>query len=230
MQKAIDLNRPACQDTGRLCSSLKSVPASHCLASCKHTQTSRGRGNRQSATTSQCVEIFDEVNTGKNTGSGVPWVPGTSSPTMTMRKSKFTWQAGLHATWPLESVNAVRRLRRRVKFVFENISTLAVNACPPVLWAWASPPRWKPPPYSRVKPFAPDWQPPSQSKSGRTGATPEEGLNRLGIGPQGLTGNSSVWAYISNLPPAIRQPSALLSHRLLGASSRHAAGSCRSHL
>lgn len=35
MQKAIDLNRPACQDTGEIMFSLKSVPASHCLASCK---------------------------------------------------------------------------------------------------------------------------------------------------------------------------------------------------
>ena len=40
MQKAIDLNRPACQDTGEI------------------TQTSRGRGNRQSATTSQCGRNF----------------------------------------------------------------------------------------------------------------------------------------------------------------------------
>ncbi len=191
MQKAIDLNRPACQEPAKSCFLLRSVPVSHCLASSKHTQTSRGRGNRQSATASQAVEIFDEVNTGKNTGSGVPWSPGISSPTVTMRKSKFTWQGRLHATWPLESVNAVRRLRRVVKFVFENISTLAVNACPPVWWALASLPRWKPPQCSREKHFAPDWQPPPQSESGRAGATLEEGLNRLGIGPQGLTGNSS---------------------------------------
>ncbi len=189
MQKAIDLNRPACRTPGRLCSSLKSVPASHCLAAAKHTQTSRGRGNRQSATTSNAVEIFDEVNTGKNTGSGVRGSPGISSPTVTMRKSKFTWRRRLHATRPLESVNAVRRLRGVVKFVFENISTLAVNACPRYWWAWASPPRWKPPPCSRESHFAPDWQPPPQSKSGRAGARLEEGLNRLGIGPQGLTGN-----------------------------------------
>ncbi len=230
MQKAIDLNRPACQDTGEIISSLKSVPASHCLASCKAYSTSRGRGNRQSATTSQCGRNFDEVNTGKNTGSGVPWVTWDISPTMTMRKSKFTWQAAAARSWPLESVNAVRRLRRRGEIRFENISTLAVNACPPVLVGVGSPPRWKPPPYSRVKPFCVRWQPPSQSKSGRAGATPGRRTNRLGIGPQGLTGNSSVMGVQSNLPPAIRQPSALLSLPAAGASSRHAAGSCRSHL
>lgn len=58
MQKAIDLNRPACQDTGEICSSLKSVPLPTAWRAAKHTQTSRGRGNRQSATTSQCGRNF----------------------------------------------------------------------------------------------------------------------------------------------------------------------------
>lgn len=39
------------------------------------------------------VEIFDEVNTGKIPVAAYRGSPGTSSPTMTMRKSKFTWQA-----------------------------------------------------------------------------------------------------------------------------------------
>lgn len=52
---------------------------------------------------------------------------------MTMRKSKFTWQAAAarhrrsKVLMPSEGYEGV------VKFVFENISTLAVNACPPVL-------------------------------------------------------------------------------------------------
>lgn len=35
MQKAIDLNRPACQTPAKSCFLLRSVPVSHCLASCK---------------------------------------------------------------------------------------------------------------------------------------------------------------------------------------------------
>lgn len=58
MQKAIDLNRPACQDTGKICSSLKSVPASHCLASCKAYSNKPGRGDHQSAAASQCGRNF----------------------------------------------------------------------------------------------------------------------------------------------------------------------------
>lgn len=80
MQKAIDLNRPACQTPAKSCFLLRSVPSPLLGELQKHTQTSRGRGNRQSATASQCGRNFDEVNTGKNTGSGVPWVTGISSP------------------------------------------------------------------------------------------------------------------------------------------------------
>lgn len=39
------------------------------------------------------VEIFDEVNTGKIPAAAYRGSPGISSPTVTMRKSKFTWQA-----------------------------------------------------------------------------------------------------------------------------------------
>lgn len=39
------------------------------------------------------VEIFDEVNTGKIPVAAYRGSHGISSPTVTMRKSKFTWQA-----------------------------------------------------------------------------------------------------------------------------------------
>lgn len=58
MQKAIDLNRPACQDTGEIMFLLRSVPFPTAWRAAKHTQTSRGRGNRQSATASQCGRNF----------------------------------------------------------------------------------------------------------------------------------------------------------------------------
>lgn len=58
MQKAIDLNRPACQTPGRLCSSLKSFPLPTAWRAAKHTQTSRGRGDHQSAAASQCGRNF----------------------------------------------------------------------------------------------------------------------------------------------------------------------------
>ncbi|VFS38309.1 L-tartrate dehydratase subunit alpha [Escherichia coli] len=39
------------------------------------------------------VEIFDEVNTGKNTGSGVPWVTWDIVPDGDDAEIEVTWQA-----------------------------------------------------------------------------------------------------------------------------------------
>ncbi|XPE60531.1 hypothetical protein ACNKHT_20020 [Shigella flexneri] len=50
------------------------------------------------------------------------------------------YMAGGGCTLPgrSNSVNAVRRLRRRSEIRLRNIFTLAGNACRPVWWAWAS--------------------------------------------------------------------------------------------
>lgn len=96
-----------------------------------------------------------------------------------------------------------------VKFVFENISTLAVNACPPVLVGVGIATSVETAAVlSRKAILRPIGSRHPNPKAAELELRLEEGLNRLGIGPQGLTGNSSV----------------------MGASSRHAAGSCRSHL
>lgn len=114
MQKAIDLNRPACQDTGEIMFFVKVGSRFPLLGELQSIlKQAVEEATVKAPLRHNAVEIFDEVNTGKNTGSGVPWVTGTSSPTMTMQKSKFTWQAAAARYPPLESVNAVRRLRRR---------------------------------------------------------------------------------------------------------------------
>lgn len=94
MQKAIDLNRPACQDTGEIMFFVKVGSRFPLLGELQSIlKQAVEEATVKAPLRHNAVEIFDEVNTGKNTGSGVPWVTWTSSPTMTMRKSKFTWQA-----------------------------------------------------------------------------------------------------------------------------------------
>ncbi len=94
MQKAIDLNRPACQDTGEIMFFVKVGSRFPLLGELQSIlKQAVEEATVKAPLRHNAVEIFDEVNTGKNTGSGVPWVTGISSPTVTMRKSKFTWQA-----------------------------------------------------------------------------------------------------------------------------------------
>lgn len=155
MQKAIDLNRPACQDTGEIMFFVKVGSRFPLLGELQSIlKQAVEEATVKAPLRHNAVEIFDEVNTGKNTGSGVPWVTWDIVPDgddaeieVYMAGGGCTLPGRSKVLMPSEGYEGV------VKFVFENISTLAVNACPPVLVALASLPRWKPPQCSRVKPF-----------------------------------------------------------------------------
>ncbi len=155
MQKAIDLNRPACQDTGEIMFFVKVGSRFPLLGELQSIlKQAVEEATVKAPLRHNAVEIFDEVNTGKNTGSGVPWVTWDIIPDNDDAEIEV-YMAGGGCTLPGRSkvLMPSEGYEGVVKFVFENISTLAVNACPRYWWAWASPPRWKPPPYSRVKPF-----------------------------------------------------------------------------
>lgn len=209
MQKAIDLNRPACQDTGEIMFFVKVGSRFPLLGELQSIlKQAVEEATVKAPLRHNAVEIFDEVNTGKNTGSGVPWVTGISSPTVTMRKSKFTWQAAAarhrrsKVLMPSEGYEGV------VKFVFENISTLAVNACPPVLVGVGIATSVETAAVlSRKAILRPIGSRHPNPKAAELELRLEEGLNRLGIGPQGLTGNSSVMGV--HIESAARHPSTI---------------------
>ncbi len=234
MQKAIDLNRPACQDTGEIMFFVKVGSRFPLLGELQSIlKQAVEEATVKAPLRHNAVEIFDEVNTGKNTGSGVPWVTWDIVPDgddaeieVYMAGGGCTLPGRSKVLMPSEGYEGV------VKFVFENISTLAVNACPPVLGG-----RWhrylggnRRSALAKSH-FAPDWQPPSQSKSGRAGATPGRRTQ-----PSGDWSTRADWQQFSDgrAYRICRSPSVnhrrCCFYRLLGASSRHTASSCRSHL
>ena len=110
MQKAIDLNRPACQDTGEIMFFVKVGSRFPLLGELQSIlKQAVEEATVKAPLRHNAVEIFDEVNTGKNTGSGVPWVTWD----ITTFLDIYIERDLENGTWPLESVNAVRRLRRR---------------------------------------------------------------------------------------------------------------------
>lgn len=135
MQKAIDLNRPACQDTGEIMFFVKVGSRFPLLGELQSIlKQAVEEATVKAPLRHNAVEIFDEVNTGKNTGSGVPWVTWDIVPDgddaeieVYMAGGGCTLPGRSKVLMPSEGYEGV------VKFVFENISTLAVNACPPVL-------------------------------------------------------------------------------------------------
>ena len=225
MQKAIDLNRPACQDTGEIMFFVKVGSRFPLLGELQSIlKQAVEEATVKAPLRHNAVEIFDEVNTGKNTGSGVPWVTWDIVPDgddaeieVYMAGGGCTLPGRSKVLMPSEGYEGV------VKFVFENISTLAVNACPPVLVGVGIATSVETAAVlSRKAILRPIGSRHPNPKAAELEVSLEEGLNRLGIGPQGLTGNSSV-AYISTLPLAIRQPSALL---FLPAAGRIVAAHC----
>lgn len=94
MQKAIDLNRPACQDTGEIMFFVKVGSRFPLLGELQSIlKQAVEDATVKAPLRHNAVEIFDEVNTGKNTGTGVPWITWDIILIMMTRKSKSTWQA-----------------------------------------------------------------------------------------------------------------------------------------
>ena len=226
MQKAIDLNRPACQDTGEIMFFVKVGSRFPLLGELQSIlKQAVEEATVKAPLRHNAVEIFDEVNTGKNTGSGVPWVTWDIIPDNDDAEIEV-YMAGGGCTLPGRSkvLMPSEGYEGVVKFVFENISTLAVNACPPVLVGVGIATSVETAAVlSRKAILRPIGSRHPNPKAAELELRLEEGLNRLGIGPQGLTGNSSVMGVHIDLPPAIRQPSALLS---LPAAGRIVAARC----
>ena len=147
MQKAIDLNRPACQDTGEIMFFVKVGSRFPLLGELQSIlKQAVEEATVKAPLRHNAVEIFDEVNTGKNTGSGVPWV-----------------------TWDIIPDN--------------DDAEIEVYMLRPIGSRHPNP------------------------KAAELELRLEEGLNRLGIGPQGLTGNSSVMGV--HIESAARHPSTI---------------------
>ncbi|STP17606.1 L-tartrate dehydratase subunit alpha [Escherichia coli] len=234
MQKAIDLNRPACQDTGEIMFFVKVGSRFPLLGELQSIlKQAVEEATVKAPLRHNAVEIFDEVNTGKNTGSGVPWVTWDIVPDgddaeieVYMAGGGCTLPGRSKVLMPSEGYEGV------VKFVFENISTLAVNACPPVLVGVGIATSVETAAVlSRKAILRPIGSRHPNPKAAELELRLEEGLNRLGIGPQGLTGNSfsDGRAYRICRSPSVNHRRCCF-YRLLGASSQHTASSCRSHL
>lgn len=114
MQKAIDLNRPACQDTGEIMFFVKVGSRFPLLGELQSIlKQAVEEATVKAPLRHNAVEIFDEVNTGKNTGSGVPWVTWDIVPDGDDAEIEVYMAGGGARCLVVRSVNAVGRLRRR---------------------------------------------------------------------------------------------------------------------
>ena len=207
---ADELDRPSCQDTGVIQYFItvgSSFPLlgdlGAILAEATRLATERAPLRHNA------VETFIEKNTGTNTGSKVPWldwdiVPDDDSVTIDvyMAGGGCTLPGSAKVLMPGQGYEGV------TEFVFEVISSRGVNACPPLLVgvgvSTAVETAARLSKKALMRPV--DSQHPD-ANAARMEALLEDGLNQLGIGPQGLSGAASVMGV--NIESSARHPSTI---------------------
>jgi L(+)-tartrate dehydratase alpha subunit len=197
LDKAIELGRPCCQDTGLLHFYIKAgtaFPHLDMVADALADATRRATGSvplRQNT-----VNYFEERNTNDNTAERIPWinwdlVPGGDQLELT------TYFAGGGCCLP--GMSKVYKpsdgYAAIVRHVFDTVSGLGINACPPLIVGVGLGHNVENAAMLSKKAYL---RPLGTSHHHPKGAELErkllEGVNSLGIGAQGIRGNQAAMA------------------------------------
>lgn len=210
LKMARELNRPCCQDTGviqyfvQVGSDFPLISEiEECLreAVIKATIDAPLRHN--------VVEVFDEKNTGNNVGTRIPWIDWEIVPHSSEVKI-YMYMAGggcslpgsAKVLMPLEGYEGI------VKFVFDQITSYGINACPPLLVgigiAGSVEVAAK---LSKKALLRPIGTHNNNIRGAELEKMIEKGLNDIGIGPGGVTGVNSVMGV--HIEQAGRHPATL---------------------
>ena len=210
-QEAADkLDRPSCQDTGVIQYFLTAGANFPLLGELEAIlQEATAGATREGPLRHNAVETFVEKNTGTNTGSKIPWldwdiVPGDDSVTIDV------YMAGGGCTLPGKATVLMpgQGYEGVAEFVFDVITSRGVNACPPLLVGVGVSTSAETAARLSKKAIL---RPVDSRHPNDNAALMEQlltdGLNELGLGPQGLTGNNSVMGV--NIESSARHPSTI---------------------
>jgi L(+)-tartrate dehydratase alpha subunit len=189
------LDRPCCQDTGVIQYFVRAGANFPLLGELVDVLNAALReATAEAPLRHNAVETFDERNTGDNSGTRVPWIEWEIVPdddTVTIE----VYMAGGGCSLPgaAKVLMPSAGYEGVVQFVFDVITSSGVNACPPLLvgvgvstsveTAGVLSKR------AILRPIGTHHPNPRAAEMERL---LEEGLNEVGIGPQGLSGKSSV--------------------------------------
>jgi len=210
-QEAADrLDRPSCQDTGVIQYFLTAGAKFPLLGELEEilreaTQTA----TREGPLRHNAVETFEEKNTHTNTGSRIPWldweiVPNDDGVTIDV------YMAGGGCTLPGKATVLMpgQGYEGVADFVFDVVTSRGVNACPPLLvGVGVSTSAETAARLSKKAILRPVDSRNPNAKAALMEELLAEGLNELGLGPQGLTGNASVMGV--NIESSARHPSTI---------------------
>lgn len=207
---AVELSRPTCQDTGIVQFYVRAgtkSPDLEWMEACM--QEAVLRASAQTPLRPNVIETFREENTGTNAGAGVPvieWelVPGSDETEITL----YLAGGGCSLAGRSQVLMPSAGYEGLVDFVFDAVCSRGINACPPILvgvgvGACISTATK----LSKKALLRPVGSAHPDQRVAEVERLLYDGLNHLGIGPQGLSGKLSVMAV--HLETMARHPATL---------------------
>ena len=206
----MELNRPSCQDTGVLQFFIKCGEDFPLIGKLERILTDAVLDATVKAPLRHnSVETFDEYNTGKNVGKGTPsifWeiVPERDDVEIDvyMAGGGCTLPGKAMVLMPGEGYEGV------TKFVMDVMTSYGLNACPPLLVGVGVATSVETAAVlSKKALMRPIGSHNSNERAASMEKLLEDGINKIGLGPQGMAGNYSVMGvHIEN---TARHPSAI---------------------
>jgi L(+)-tartrate dehydratase alpha subunit len=192
---ALELNRPSCQDTGVLQFLVKCGDSFPLLGQMEKILTEAViQSTREAPLRHNSVETFDEYNTGKNVGKGTPtlfWeiVPDNDALELDV------YMAGGGCTLPGKAMVLMPGdgYEGVVRFVLDVMTSYGPNACPPFLVGVGIATSVETAALlSKKALFRPLGSHNANERAAKLERLLEDGINKIGLGPQGFTGRMSV--------------------------------------
>ena len=207
---AVELNRPSCQDTGVLQFWLKCgtnfpyINELEALLKDAVVQATFAAPLRHNS-----VQTFDEYNTGKNVGKGTPTVWWDIVPNSDQCEI-YTYMAGGGCTLPGKAMVLMPGAGYEgiTDFVLDQMTTYGLNACPPLLVGVGVGTSVETAALNSKKALMrPIGSHNDNANAAKMEKLLEDGINAIGLGPQGMGGKYSVMGV--NIENTARHPSAI---------------------
>lgn len=207
---AWDLNRPCCQDTGVLQFWVKCgtrfplIDELESLLKDAVVESTFSMPLRHNS-----VETFDEYNTGRNVGKGTPTVFWDIVPNSD-KVEIYTYMAGGGCTLPGKAGVLMPGMGYEgvTKFVLDVMTSYGLNACPPLLVGVGVATSVETAALlSKKALMRPIGSHNSNERAAAMEKLLEDGINSIGLGPQGMGGKMSVMGV--NIENTARHPSTI---------------------
>ena len=207
---AVKLNRPSCQDTGVLQFWVKCGTGFPLINELEILlKEAVIQATFEAPLRHNSVETFDEYNTGKNVGTGTPTVWWDIVPNSEQCEI-YTYMAGGGCTLPGHAMVLMpgEGYEGVTKFVLERMTSYGLNACPPLLVGVGVATSVETAALlSKKALMRPIGSHNDNERAAMMEKLLEDGINAIGLGPQGMGGKFSVLGvHIEN---TARHPSAI---------------------